>query len=79
MANDVQLPEAKPAMRFEDLPSNDRYAAESAASRFLGRNDYVSLDEACQTLDLTLPQLWSRIMGEVGLPDCDPPAFSPFV
>ena len=65
-------------MRFEDLPPNDRHAAEAAASRFLVRNRYVSLDDACQTLDLTLPQLWSRIMEEIGLPDCDPPAFAPF-
>lgn len=65
-------------MRFEDLPLNDRYAAEIAASRFLARHRYVSLDEACQTLDLTLPQLWSQIMEEVGLPDCDPPVFAPF-
>ena len=66
-------------MRFEDLPLNDRHAAESAASRFLARHCYVSLDEACQTLDLTLPELWSRIMEGVGLPDCDPPTFTPFV
>ena len=65
-------------MRFEDLPLNDRHAVESAASRFLVRHRYVSLDEACQTLDLTLPELWSRILREVGLPDCDPPAFAPF-
>ena len=78
MANDVQLTEPRLVMRFEDLPLNDRHAAETAASRFLGRHRYVSLDEACQTLDLTLPQLWSQIMEEVGLPDCDPPVFAPF-
>lgn len=65
-------------MRFEDLPPNDRHAAEVAASRFLVRNRYISLDDACQTLDLPLPQLWSQIMTEGGLPDCDPPAFAPF-
>lgn len=65
-------------MRFEDLPLNDRHAAEIAASRFLARHRYVSLDEACQTLDLVLPELWSRILREAELPDCDPPAFSPF-
>lgn len=73
-----KLTEPRPAMRFEDLPLNDRHTAASAASRFLVRHRYVSLDEACQTLDLTLPQLWSQIMGESGLPDCDPPAFAPF-
>jgi hypothetical protein len=66
------------AMRFEDLPPNDRREAESAASRFLVRHHYVSLDEACQTQDLTLPDLWDRIMREAGLPECDPPTFSPF-
>jgi hypothetical protein len=66
------------AMRFEDLPLNDRREAESAACRFLMRHRYISLDEACQTQDLTLPDLWDRIMREAGLPECDPPAFSPF-
>ncbi|MFO7641112.1 MAG: hypothetical protein R6X17_07540 [Candidatus Competibacteraceae bacterium] len=66
------------AMRFEDLPLNDRQQAESAACRFLVQHRYVSLDEACQTQDLTLPDLWDRIMRDAGLPECDPPAFSPF-
>ncbi|MFZ1641082.1 MAG: hypothetical protein WAV07_06515 [Candidatus Contendobacter sp.] len=65
-------------MRFEDLPLHDRHAAELAASRFLAQHRYVSLDEACEMLDLTLPELWSRIMRDVGLPDCDPPVFAPF-
>ncbi|HOW75560.1 MAG TPA: hypothetical protein P5102_16575 [Candidatus Competibacteraceae bacterium] len=39
---------------------------------------YVSLDEACQQQDLTLPDLWSQILQEAGLPDSEPPAFSPF-
>ena len=69
---------SNPTMRFEELPLPDRYAAESAASRFLARHRYISLDEACQTLDLTLPQLWSQIMRDRGLPDCDPPVFAPF-
>jgi hypothetical protein len=30
-------------------------------------------------LDLTLPDLWSRILEEAGLPESDPPAFAPFV
>ena len=65
-------------MRFEDLPLSDRHAAESTASRFLARQGYVSLDEACETLDLTLSELWSRLMRDAGLPDCDPPTFAPF-
>ncbi len=65
-------------MRFEDLPLNDRREAESAVCRFLVRHRYISLDEACQTQDLTLPALWDRILREAGLPECEPPAFSPF-
>ena len=65
-------------MRFEDLPPESRQAAERAACRFLVQNRYVSLDEACQTRDLTLPDLWSQILQEAGLPDSEPPAFSPF-
>ncbi len=64
--------------RFEDLPRDTRHDAERAACRFLLLNRYVSLDEACQDRDLTLAELWSRILREAGLPDCDPPAFSPF-
>lgn len=65
-------------MRFEDLPPDTRYAVERAVSRFLVENCYVSLDEACQTRDLPLPDLWSEILKTAGLPDSDPPAFSPF-
>ena len=65
-------------MRFEDLPPESRQAAERAACRFLMQHRYVSLDEACQTRDLTLPDLWSLILQEAGLPDSDPPSFSPF-
>lgn len=64
--------------RFEDLPLQTRHAAEWAACRFLLRHRYVSLDEACQERNLTLAELWSLILREAGLPDCDPPAFSPF-
>ena len=64
--------------RFEDLPPDPRHDAERAACRFLVQNRYVSLDEACQDRDLTLAELWSWILREAGLPDCDPPAFAPF-
>lgn len=65
-------------MRFEDLPPEERYQIERAACRFLVVHRYVSLDEACQTLDLTLPDLWQRILRDAGLPESDPPAFAPF-
>jgi hypothetical protein len=65
-------------MRFEDLPANLRRDAERAACRFLVKNQYVSLDEACQAEDRTLPELWSQILSEAGLPESDPPTFAPF-
>lgn len=66
-------------MRFEDLPLADRTAAARAASQFLLNNDYVSLMEACEALDLTLPELWDKIMAEAGLPACELPAFAPVI
>ena len=66
-------------MRFEELAPDVRYRIERAASRFLVANRYVSLDDACQSLNLALPDLWSRILEEAGLPESDPPAFAPFV
>lgn len=65
-------------MRFEDLPPNLRHDAERAACRFLVNHRYVSLDEACQDRDQTLPELWDQILREASLPACDPPAFAPF-
>lgn len=65
-------------MCFEDLPLNVRHDAERAVCRFLLQNQYISLDEACQTLDLTLAELWRQILREAGLPESDPPVFSPF-
>lgn len=64
-------------MRFEELPSETRHASERAASRFLVAHCYISLDEACQTLELTLPDLWNRILQAANLPESEPPAFSP--
>ncbi len=65
-------------MRFEDLPPDVRHDIERAACRFLLEHGYISLDEACQTLDLTLPDLWYHILCEAGLPESEPPAFAPF-
>ncbi len=64
--------------RFDDLPPDTRYEAQRAACRFLLQHRYVSLDEACQERGLTLPELWSLIQREAGLPDSDPPVFSLF-
>ena len=72
------LSPAEFAMRFEDLPLEIRRQAEQAACRFLLQQGYVSLDEACQELDLTLPDLWLRIQQGAALPESDPPAFAPF-
>jgi hypothetical protein len=44
----------------------------------LAENRYVSLDEAAQECDLLLPDLWQHLLEDAGLPDSDPPAFSPF-
>jgi len=65
--------------RFEELPLGTRHDAERAACRFLVEHRYVSLDEACQDRGLTLAELWSRVLREADLPDCDPPCFAPFV
>lgn len=51
---------------------------ERAACRLLLQNRYVSLDEGCQDRELTLAELWNRILCEAGLPDGDPPSFAPF-
>ena len=66
-------------MRFEDLPLADRTAAARAASQFLLKNDYISLPEAGEALDLTMAQLWDKIMAEAGLPACELPAFAPVI
>jgi hypothetical protein len=65
-------------MRFEDLPPETRAAIEQAVQHFLAKNCYVSLDEASQERDLLLPDLWQHILEDAGLPDSEPPAFSPF-
>ncbi|HPE71440.1 MAG TPA: hypothetical protein PK018_04565 [Candidatus Competibacter sp.] len=65
-------------MRFEDLPPETRAALEQAVRQFLRENHSVSLDEAGQERGLPLPDLWRWILAEAGLPDSDPPDFSPF-
>jgi hypothetical protein len=39
--------------------------------------DYVSLYEASEIRGLSVQELWSEIMADFGLPECDLPAFAP--
>ena len=64
-----------PKICFEDLSPADRAAAARAASQFLLENDYASIDEACQDLEVSHQQLWDRVMDFAGLPACQIPAF----
>jgi hypothetical protein len=47
-----------------------------AASQFLLRNDYVSLQEAAEHRGLSIHQLWREIVVDAGLPACELPTFS---
>jgi hypothetical protein len=47
-----------------------------AASQFLLRNDYVSLQEAAEHRGVEVHQLWREIILDAGLPGCELPAFS---
>ena len=62
-------------LRFDDLPPDQRARIAMAASRYLLVNDYVSVYEACEILEMNLQQLWDRIMDDAKLPRCEPPAF----
>lgn len=46
-----------------------------AASQFLLRNDYVSLQEAAEKRGTEIHQLWREIIVGAGLPGCELPAF----
>lgn len=63
-------------MQYDAMSPGARATAARAASRFLLDNDYVSLEEAGEALDLTLQQVWDRIMEEAGLPACELPSFA---
>ncbi len=62
-------------LKFDDLPPDRRLEIAAAASRFLLSNDYASVYEACELLDLDLQHLWDKIMDEAGLPRCEHPGF----
>ena len=62
-------------MRYDSMEPQARTKAARAASQFLLENDYVSLQEACEALGLTLQGLWDKIMAEAGLPACEAPTF----
>jgi hypothetical protein len=66
-------------MLYENLPSEDRARAARAASQFPLRNDYVSLYEASEIRGLSVQELWTEIMAESGLPECDLPVFAPVI
>jgi hypothetical protein len=69
-ADDVQTP------AFESLAAGDRARAAAAASQFLLRHDYVSLQQAAQERGQSLQEFWDEIMAEAGLPACTLPVFA---
>ena len=64
------------AMQYDTMSPAARATAARAASQFLLKHDFVSLEEAGEALELTLQQLWDRIMEEAGLPACEVPSFA---
>jgi hypothetical protein len=46
-----------------------------AASQFLLRNDYVSLQEAAEHRGIEVHHLWREIIVDADLPRCELPAF----
>lgn len=62
-------------LRFDDLPADRRATMAAAASQYLLANDYVSVYEACEILELNLQQLWDKIMDDADLPRCEHPGF----
>lgn len=62
-------------LRFDDLPPDVRLKMARAASRYLLANDYASVYEACDVLDVNLQSLWDIIMDEADLPRCEHPGF----
>ncbi len=62
-------------MKYDSMEPQARAKAARAAAQFLLENDYVSLQEACEALDLSLQGVWDKIMAEAGLPACEAPTF----
>jgi len=62
-------------LRFDDLPPDQRAIMAAAASQYLLANDYVSVYEACELLEINLQQLWNKIMDDADLPRCEHPEF----
>lgn len=62
-------------LRFDDLPADQRAKIARAASQYLLVNDYVSVYEACEILEINLQQLWDQIMDAADLPRCEHPEF----
>jgi hypothetical protein len=60
---------------YESLLPEDRARVAMAASQFLLRNDYVSLQEAAEQRGTEIHQLWREIIVGAGLPGCELPAF----
>jgi hypothetical protein len=61
---------------YESLLPEDRARVAIAASLFLLRNDYVSLQEAAEHRGISIHRLWREIIVDAGLPGCELPAFS---
>ena len=63
------------SIKFDDLPPEQRAEMARAASQFLLVHDYVSMDEACEALNMTLQEVWDKILDEAKLPRCEHPGF----
>ena len=66
-------------MNYDGMGPAGRTKAAHAVARFLLENDYASLQEACEALELSPQDLWDRILAESSLPPCEISTFAPFV
>ena len=60
-------------VKYDDLPAEVQAEADQAVADFLKRNMCANLEEAGNDVGLSPQELWYRIMGDAGLPQCEMP------
>ncbi len=63
-----------PAMnRYDDLPEQEQAQIDLAIADYFEANNYSNFLAASETLNMSVPAVWNKILQEAGLPECEMP------
>jgi hypothetical protein len=59
--------------RYDDLPEHEQAQIDVAIADYFKANKHSNFLAASETLNLSVPAVWNKILREAGLPECEMP------